>query len=183
MDGIWDDGEWTSWDEISREIYLRDLQEAFPAADLEVVEIFQDLVDAAQRYRAITGRHLAVFGELGELYAEIKYGIKRHRVGAPGSDGRMGNDFVEVKTISPDKGSDKVLVKRAGNFSKLVVVKITDELEFEARMIPRKELKRGTGKHASISWSTLPASDLESSDSIMTCAAGLRMPLLIDQNT
>ncbi len=161
-EGIWDDGEWISWDEINRHVYLNDLQVAFPAADPEVVEIFEDLVDAALRYRDTTGRHLAVFGELGELYAEIKYGIKRHRVGAPGSDGRMGNDFVEIKTISPEKNSNKVQVKRAGNFSKLVVVKITDDFEFEARMISRKELSRGDGKHASVSWSVLPVDVIES---------------------
>ncbi len=155
MDGIWDDGEWTSWDEIDRLLYEKALREAYPAADPDVVEVFADLVEAAQRYKAITGRHLAVFGELGELYAEIKFGIKRHRVGAPGSDGRMGNDFVEIKTIGPDKRTAKVLVKRAGNFSKLVVVKITDELEFEARMIPRKALAKGSGKHATVSWSSL----------------------------
>lgn len=165
MDGIWDDGEWISWDEIARHVYLNDLQEEYPAADLEVVEIFQDLVDAAARYRDSTGRHLDIFGELGELYAEIRFGIKRHRIGAPGSDGRLGNDFIEIKTISPDKRTDKVHVKRSGNFSQLVVVKVSDDYEFEARMIPRKALSKGKGQKASVSWSNLPpADDLESKD-------------------
>jgi hypothetical protein len=159
MDDIWDDGEWLSWDEINRHVYLNDLQELYPAADLEVVEIFEDLVDTALRYRHATGRHLAIFGELGELYAEIKFGIKRHRIGAPGSDGRLGNDFIEIKTISPDKNSNKVLVKRSGNFSKLVVVRISGDYEFEARMISRKALSKGEGRHASISWSRLPVLD------------------------
>lgn len=168
MDGIWDDGEWTSWNEIDRLLYEKALREAYPAADPDVVEVFADLVEAAQRYKVITGRHLALFGELGELYAEIKFGIKRHRLGAPGSDGRMGDDFVEIKTISPDKRSGKVLVKRAGNFSKLVVVKITDELEFEARMIARKELSKGNGKHISVSWSKLAQ---EQPGSALRCAS------------
>lgn len=155
MDGIWDDGEWISWDEIDRLLYQKVLCEAYPAADPDVVEAFTHLVEAAQRYKTITGRHLAIFGELRELYTEIMFGIKRHRPGAPGSNGRMGNDFIEIITISPDKRSSKVLVKRAGNFSKLVVVKISDELEFEARMIPRKALAKGNRKHASVSWSGL----------------------------
>ena len=159
MDGIWDDGEWISWDYINRHIYLNDLRDSFPAAEPEVVEIFEDLVASAIRYKEITGRHLAIFGELGELYAEIRFGIKRHRVGAPGSDGRLGNDFVEIKTISPDKRSNRVLVKRAGNFSKLVVVKISKDYEFEARMIPRKMINKGEGKLASVSWNNLPVSD------------------------
>jgi hypothetical protein len=74
----------------------------------------------------------------------------------------MGNDFVEIKTISPDKRSNKVQVKRAGNFSKLIVVKITEDYDFEARVISRKELRKGTGKHASVSWSVLPPSEPES---------------------
>lgn len=49
--------------------------------------------------------------------------MKRHRAHACGSDGKIGNDFVEVKTISPEKTDGKVLVKRAGNFNKLLVVK------------------------------------------------------------
>jgi hypothetical protein len=158
-DGVWDDGEWISWDYINHHVYLNDLRDTYPEADLEVVAVFEDLVANAIDYKALTGRHLAIFGELGELYAEIKFGIKRHRVGAPGSDGRLGNDFVEVKTISPIKNSDKVQVKRAGNFNKLVVVKIDENYKFEARMIRRKQLSKGEGKHASVSWSKLPVTD------------------------
>lgn len=159
MDDIWDDGDWISWDEVSRSIFLNDLCDTYPEADPEVVEIFEDLVDTAARYKAATGRHLAIFGELGELYAEIKFGIKRHRIGAPGSDGRIGNDFIEIKTISPEKRTNKILVKRSGNFNKLVVVKISDDYEFESRMISRKKLAKGDGKRASVSWDMLPAAD------------------------
>ena len=105
-----------------------------------------------------TGRHLPIFGELGELYAELKYGIKRHRPHAQGSDGRLGNDFVEVKTITPLKGEQKVSVKRSGHFNKLVVVKISTDYEFEARLVSRTMLGKGNGgKLCQVSWSSLPA--------------------------
>jgi hypothetical protein len=151
-DGIWDDGEWISWDTINGQLYDQERQAEFPEASLEIIQVFDDLICAASEYKTLTGRYLQIWGELGELYAEIKYGLKRHRPGAEGSDGRIGDDFVEVKTISPEKSTEKVQVKRAGNFNKLLVVKISEEFDFEARMIDRKTLKKGNGKYANASW-------------------------------
>jgi len=158
-DGIWDDGEWISWDSINHHLYLQERQEEFPNANPELIEMFDDLVDSAIRYKEVTGRYLPLFGELGELYAEIKHGITRHRARAQGSDGRLGNDFVEVKTISPEKSNTKVHVKRAGHFSKLLVVRISEDYEFESRMIDRKALQKGQGKKTSVSWSKLPEAE------------------------
>ncbi len=84
-------------------------------ADAEVIRVFEQLLKAASLYKKRTGRYLQICGELGELYAEIKFGLKRHRPGAAGSDGRLGNDFVEVKTISPEKTKDKEIVKLSGH--------------------------------------------------------------------
>jgi hypothetical protein len=151
-DGIWDDGEWISWDYINQHIYESELREAYPLASSELVTVFEDLVNVALEYKAITGRYLQIWGELGELYAEIKHGIKRHKPMTQGSDGKLGNDFVEVKTISPEKGNGQVQVKRAGNFNKLLVVKISEDFEFESRMIDRKTMKKGEGKHAKVNW-------------------------------
>ncbi|HEY6641896.1 hypothetical protein [Povalibacter sp.] len=89
---------------------------------------------------------------MGELFAEIKFGLKRHRAHAQGSAGKLGNDFVEVKTISPEKRAGRVHVKRAGNFNKLLIVKITEDFEFEARLIGREALGKGKGKLARFSW-------------------------------
>jgi hypothetical protein len=86
--------------------------------------------------------------KLGELYGEIKYGIERHRPGQPGSDGRLGNDWIEIKTISPEKLASKVQVKRAGNFNKLLIVRIDSDFQFESRLLDRKALGKGTGKYA-----------------------------------
>ena len=155
-DGFWDDGDWVSWDFINQQIYLQERRETFPEAPPEIIDLFDTLVDIALEYREVTGRYLPLFGELGELYAEIRYGIRRHQPGAAGSDGRLGNDFVEVKTISPCKAVPKVFVKRGGHFSKLVVVKISERFEFDARMIDRKALKKGKGRRASVSWSSMP---------------------------
>ena len=151
-DGIWDDGEWVSWSFINQQFEDYELREEFPKTNLATVRAFQDLVEVAYRYNALTGRYLQIWGELGELFVEVKYGLKRHRIHATGSDGRIGNDFVEVKTLSPGKAKDFVLVKRAGNFSKLFLVKISEDFDFEARTIDRKSIRKGPGTHARVTW-------------------------------
>jgi len=154
-DAIWDDGEWTSWEWINQQIYEQELKERYPDVSLELIQIFEELVDTAANYKSVTGRYLPVFGELGELFAEITFGIKRHKPRTQGSDGRLGNDFIEVKTITPEKKSEKVMVKRKGNFNKLLVVKISENFEFEARMLERKNISKGSGKLATVSWSSM----------------------------
>lgn len=130
--------------------------------DSMLVMIFEKLVENAMSYHELTGRYLQIWGELGELYAEIKYGIKRHKPHTRGSDGKLGNDFVEIKTISPEKDGAQVQVKRAGNFNRLLIIKISETFEFEGRFIERKRLSKGEGTFARVSWSALSPSEEES---------------------
>jgi hypothetical protein len=151
-DGIWDDGEWISWDWINSQLADQERKAEYPQASVEVIRVFEDLVCAAQEYFDVTGRYLQIWGELGELYAEIKYGLVRHAPGTAGSDGRLGNDWVEVKTISPEKSTETIQVKRAGNFNKLIVVRINADFEFQDKLIDRKKLSKGKGMYARVSW-------------------------------
>ena len=123
----------------------------------ELATIFESLVESAMSYHALTGRYLQIWGELGELYAEVECGVARHKPNTRGSDGKLGNDYVEVKTISPEKNSAKVQVKRAGNFNKLLVVKITEDFRFEARLLDRKKMSKGEGTHAGVAWTSIPS--------------------------
>ena len=116
-------------------------------------ELLDELVETARNYLEITGRHLPIYGELGELYGEARYGIKRHKPFTQGSDGKLGNDFVEIKTISPFKSGNTISVKRAGNFSKLLIVKISEDFDFKAKMLDWKSLQKGPGKHIKAKWS------------------------------
>jgi hypothetical protein len=86
------------------------------------------------------------------LFGEAYWGIQLHPPHTAGSDGRLGNDWIEIKTISPEKTGDRVYVKRAGNFNKLLIVKISEDFEFEARMIDRAALGKGNGKLANVVW-------------------------------
>ncbi|WP_207780941.1 hypothetical protein [Cognatiluteimonas telluris] len=151
--GIWDEGAWISWEYIDEHAEEMELRREFPKASIELINNFQSLLDAAAQYKVITGRYLDIWGELGEVYAEVKYGLKRHRYCAPGSDGKIGNDFCEVKTITPMKSVDRVQVKRAGNFNKLLIVKIDGDYNFTSRLIDRKVIGKGSGKFARVGWS------------------------------
>ena len=157
INGIWEDGEWISWDHIDElvddEGGWDSESEVKSPSTLQLWELLGELVRTARNYFEVTGRHLPIFGELGELYGEAKYGIKRHKPFTQGSDGRLGNDFVEIKTISPLKWNNTVLVKRAGNFSKLLIVKISEDYQFRAKMLDRQSLRKGKGKHIKAKWS------------------------------
>jgi len=118
----------------------------FPFSTLEQAEIFYDLVDCATRHFENTGRYLQIWGELGEIYAEIKFGLRRHGTHEAGSDGTINGKLVEVKTISPEKASDRVLVKSQGNFEQLLIVRIDEEFQFKGKLIERSELKGASGK-------------------------------------
>ena len=154
-EGVWSDGEWVSWDYINRQLHEQVQIAQFPHANQEIIDVFDNLVDVAVDYKRVTGRYLPLFGELGELYAEIKYGIRRHQPRTRGSDGKLGNDFVEVKTISPEKRAPKIRIKRSGNFNKVVVVKISADFEFQSRMIDRRALSKSFGKFISTSWQSI----------------------------
>ena len=162
-DGVWDDGDWISWDYIWQLGQESESEQPTKSVDPELTGIFESLVHTAAAYKERTGRYLDIFGELGELYAEVQFGIERHKANATGSDGRLGDDFVEVKTISPLKKDDKVRVKRAGHFNKLLIVKITENFFFDAVMINRKDLAKGDGKFASARFSDAEQDEPEGS--------------------
>lgn len=140
-DGIYYDGDWISWDYINEHIAQEHDQVDHPYS-----ELLNDLIRLARQYKDETDRYLPIFGEIGELYAEMKYGIARHSSRAQGSDGRLGKGFVEIKTITPEKRDAVASVKSSGHFNKIVVVRIDRNFAIEARIIDRKSLKSSKGK-------------------------------------
>lgn len=123
-----------------------------PHVNSELINVFKDLVHSAELFHSLTNRYLQIWGELGELFGEIYYGVRRHKPHTKGSDGRLGNDFIEIKTISPEKRVEEVRVKLSGNFNKLLIVKINEDFSFESQIIARKTLPKGNGKHVRASW-------------------------------
>lgn len=149
---FYDDGEWVSWDEINQQIEYKEWRAKYPKADLTLVPIFNNLLSTAAIYHADTGKHLHVYGDIGELYGAITCGMQLNRTYAQGSDGRLGNDLVEIKTISPIRQSDTVEVNMARNFSKLLIVRINENFDIRGKLIDRKSLRKSNGK-IKVSWS------------------------------
>ncbi len=163
---FWIDGEWVSWDSIpveddeefershlARLEHEAELRWLYPKADLALVPMFRDLLELAERYHRETGRHLQVYGDIGELFGAIAFGIKLHRNYAMGSDGRLGNDFVEIKTLTPFKKKDSAILRLDRHFSKVLLVKISEDFAVSGRLIDRKELSRRTVGNLRVTWS------------------------------
>jgi len=131
------------------------LQRRFPNADLALVPVLQGLVEAARSFHDATGKYLQVFGDIGELFGAIMYGIALHKDYAQGSDGRLGNDFIEIKTISPFNNHDRVCVRLDRHFSKLLVVKVYPNFSIGGRMKRRKDLPRRNGNILRLKWDSL----------------------------
>lgn len=152
---IWDDGEWISWDEINQQIQYKEWGAKYPNADQSLIPIFEQLLCTAEEYFNTTGLHLQVYGDIGELFGAISYGIKLHSNYAQGSDGRLGDDFVEVKTITPFKLRDEVMVDMKGHFNKLLIVKINEDFEIAHKLVDRKELPKSGQNRLRLKWSDL----------------------------
>ena len=96
-----------------------------------------------------------MYGDIGELFGAITYGIKLNKTYAQGSDGRLENDHVEIKTITPFKTKDVVMVDTSRHFNKLLVVKINAEFQVSGRMVSRKQLPKRSGRYVRIRWDDL----------------------------
>jgi hypothetical protein len=120
-------------------------RDGFPFSALEQAQLFDDLVECAERHFENTGRYLQIWGELGEIYAEIKFGLRRHGTHEAGSDGTISGKLVEVKTISPEKTGDWVRVKSSGDFEQLLIVRIDRDFQFQGKLFDRCELKGTSG--------------------------------------
>lgn len=94
------------------------------------------------------------WGRAGELFAASKLGLCLCRDYTQGHDGRMGNNLVEIKTITPWKRRPFVRGKRSGNFNLLAVVRFYSSGEAELRLIRRSRLPKGNGgTYFGLSWS------------------------------
>jgi hypothetical protein len=162
-DGIWDYGEWISWEWINSEIEAQ--EQSVVRTDAGNVEEEQPLdfelrrsVREAMACELRTGEPSLLWGRIGERYAAERFGLQLSRNNSQGHDGRIGNDFVEIKTITPLKQKPFVRVKRAGNFSMLAVIRVRPDYRFEARIVRRDRLPKGNGgAYLVLAWSSVCA--------------------------
>ncbi len=159
-EGIYDDGEWVSWAYINQQIEKSEIEieidEDFePAPSPQGLEL-NGMIAQAARLQKGSPQAAALWGRIGELYVAELYGVALNRTHAQGHDGRLSNDLVEVKTLTPQKNNLIVRVKQAGNFSLLAVVRVNEELDFDVRLVRRANLpKVAEGKFWFLSWKTI----------------------------
>ena len=162
-EAFWIDGEWIGWDGMplreeehpSRLAFLEwqdQVRQEYPKAEIALVPYFDHLLELAASHFEQFRRHLQVYGEIGELYGAIQYGITLNKPLAQGSDGRLGNDLVEIKTIAPHNRKQATTINLDRNFGKLLVVRIGADFEIEDRMICRKDLPKRSGGSYRLSW-------------------------------
>lgn len=151
----YEDGEWITWSDVARKERDDARHALYSNGDEEAVHWFEALLGLAHDFHCETGGHLNVYGEIGELFAAAVFGVRRHRMYAKGSDGRLGDDFVEVKTITPFKGNDVVVFRTDAHFSKVLIVRIDANFIVSGRLIARRDLPVFGGKKFTISWATV----------------------------
>lgn len=89
--------EWVSRSDVEEQLQYQEWRAKYPNAIRHLIPCFQDLLALAESYHLETGRHLDVYGVIGELFGAITYGIKLNKNCAQGADGRLGNDHVEIQ--------------------------------------------------------------------------------------
>ncbi len=155
-DGIYDDGEWISWEYIDRQIAIQEgerVEEDFREEDSPEMQWLLMEAEQDEEDGIIPSPK---WGHIGEVYVKRRFGVVLSREHAQGHDGRLGNDFVEIKTLTPNKHRPIVRVKRKGNFSILVVVRVNRDHEFDALLVRRDKLPMaGEGDYLYVHWNTL----------------------------
>ncbi|WP_234849242.1 hypothetical protein [Sinorhizobium medicae] len=76
---FYDDGEWVSWSDVEEQLRYQEWRAKYPNAIRSLIPYFQDLLSLAESYHVETGRHLNLYGDIGELFGAITYGIKLNK--------------------------------------------------------------------------------------------------------
>ncbi|MBB3743114.1 hypothetical protein FHX10_002607 [Rhizobium sp. BK591] len=65
---FYDDGEWVSWSDVEEQLRYHEWRAKYPNAIRHLIPYFQELLALAESYHLETGRHLDVYGVIGELF-------------------------------------------------------------------------------------------------------------------
>lgn len=159
-DGIWDDGEWISWAYLNEQMAAQTENTGARTEFASEVQPYGPriltLIKEAVLQEKLSPGPSPLWGRIGELYVAERFGVVLSRSHAQGHDGRLGREFVEIKTITPHKRRAFVRVKRTGNYSLLAVVRVNEAYQLDARLIRRDQLAKGAkGKFATLAWSAV----------------------------
>jgi hypothetical protein len=151
----WTCDHWLSLGDIHDPAQAAYIQRKFPDADAAHIVALQRLLKTAREFAAATRRNLHIFGDVGELYGAVVHGIELNRRNAVGSDGRLGDDFVEIKTITPFKNKQAVHVRMDRNFNKLLVVRVLHDFSVQGVLVSRSDLPKSYSTEIMLEWEFL----------------------------
>ena len=147
----WDSGDWIDWHRTAVGVDDRPCAAATadPAARLTALHV--SLLRAAKVYYEMTGLHLPIYDAIARVYAALHFDIPLE---GPQNDSTPAE--LEVVHIAPHGPGNTVTVDMSRPFKAVLVVRIGDNFNTEARIIARKALpQRDSGTH-SLSWQSLP---------------------------
>ncbi len=151
----WTSSQWLNWGDINDPAHAVQIRNHFPDANPTYIAALQALLQTASSFNVATKRHHQIYGDIGELYGAIVHGIALHRFNAQGSDGRFGDDFVEIKTISPFKKRKLVNLRMDRHFSKILVVQVMQDFSVQGMMVSRSVLPKPDLPKMILEWELL----------------------------
>ena len=149
---LWDSGDWIEFHRRT-ESKVADLpyaSEVDPSA--RVRSAFRALIQTARLYFQVSGRHLPVFDAIAELHGAVAYDLPLPGAATTRDKGRRA----VIKCLPPDDTADYVSVDLTQPFDVLVVVKISNNLIIESRILARDKLPAATSKPHVLRWNKLP---------------------------
>lgn len=114
----WTPDQWLSWGGIDDPTEADQIRCRFPDAEATNIAALKGPLHAARSFHTPINHQLQVDGDTGDLYGAIVRGIVLHRFNAQGSDGWLGDGYVEINTISPIKKWKIVNLRMGRHFSK-----------------------------------------------------------------
>ena len=146
----WDSGDWIAWHRTSAGLDKRPCGAAAEDDPLaRLTALLVSLLRAAKTYFVVTGHHLPLYPSIAEVYAAINFGLQL------GGDPKDQNG-VKLMHIPPHGPTNTVEVDLAEGFEMLVIVRIKDNFEVEARSILRNKLPGRSKGLCKVSWQNLP---------------------------
>jgi hypothetical protein len=145
----WDSGDWIEWHRGGPK--LPDLPCAAkedPDARLALLQV--SLARAARSFFELTGRHLGIYDQMARVHAARHFGIPLT------CEDVLEETGVSLLTLRPFSRTQSVSVDLTFPFSSVLVVRIDNDFQTEARMITRRWLGEGNRSVKALKWRELP---------------------------
>jgi hypothetical protein len=145
----WDSGDWIQWHRGGPK--LPDLPcPAKEDLDARLALLQVSLARAARSFFELTGQHLGIYDQMARVHAARHFGIPL------GCEDVLEETSVLLLTLRPFSRTQSVAVDLTLPFSSVLVVRIDNNFQAEARIITRRRLGEGNRGVKTLKWRELP---------------------------